>query len=132
MKETTMGYKFNTNLISTHLEMVNYLDNIGIKLECKRSEEAATLDYMVKNNDRYRANPDNKYHNSYQRAVNHRFAFIVSVFVLTWITVLYGWQPALAFAVGALIGVGILAVAIALFPVVLEMIHDFRDWIDGY
>jgi hypothetical protein len=132
MKETTMDYKFNTNLNGVYLEMVNHLDNMRIKQERESREKADMLEHMVKNNDQYRANPDNKYHNTYQRAVNHRFAFMVSVFVLTWVTVLYGWQPALAVVVGVLTGLGILAVSIVIFPMVLEMIHEFRDWIDGY
>lgn len=82
--------------------------------------------------ERYYANPDNKHHHIYQTAVNRRFAFAISVFVLTWIIVLYGWQPALAFAGGLLIGAGVLVVVIMLFPMALEMIHGFLDWLDGY
>lgn len=88
--------------------------------------------FDIQHQHRYYDNPDNKNHNVYQAAVNRRFALVLSVFVLTWITVLYGWQPALVFAVGVLIGAGILTVVIALCPLVLEMIDNFRDWLDGY
>lgn len=86
----------------------------------------------IQHQHRYYDNPDNKNHNVYQAAVNRRFSLAISVFVLAWITVMYGWQPALAFAGGVLIVAGILAVVIMLFPLALEMIHDFLDWLDGY
>lgn len=106
------------------------------RIHLNESKQVTTLNTLTKYDiyysDRYGDNPDNKHHHIYQRVVNRRFAFTLSVFILTWTVVLYGWQPALAIVFGALIGLGILTVAVSLFPVVLELIHDFCDWIDGY
>lgn len=87
----------------------------------------------IYHSDRYYANPDNKHHHIYQTAVNRRFAFTLSVFVLTWVVVLYGWQPALAIVLGCLgTYASILFIAKVLIPLSSDILHWFIDWLDGY
>lgn len=89
--------------------------------------------YDIEEEAYYWDNPDNKYHHIYQTAVNRRFSLAIHVFVLTWIVVLYGWQPALAFVLGYLgICALLLFISKVVIPLTLDIFEMFLAWLYGY
>lgn len=119
---------------SIHLDVARHIaEYVKEHNATRESIMPHNLKYAIQNNHAYRANPDNRRHDAYQSAINRRFAIAVFVFVFTWIHVLYGLHPALAFTFGiAVVTLLYFITTYALLPMCKAAIEWFIDWISGY
>ena len=58
------------------------------------------LAVSVKNNPKYRSNPDNWYHSEYQRALNRQFLLFIHLFPMLCIGVFHGGNALAAYMFG--------------------------------
>lgn len=97
------------------------------------SKSSTIESYLVRQAARYRSNPGNRYHRSYQKAVNRVFVLSVYLLSMCMITVHYGWEGALATVVGLPLGMIFVAALIAFVTeIILPITGEVIDWIFGH
>ena len=88
--------------------------------------------YRVFNSRKSWANPDNCFHDRYQRAITRRIYTIILGFTLTWIFMFYGLDPLVAFTLGL---AGTYAVFVFMFyiivPVCVDLLKCTTEYLNG-
>ena len=87
----------------------------------KRDSNALAV--SVRYDPEYRSNPNNAYHDHYQRAINRQFSLFIHIFPMLWAWIFYGYAPAIAFTVGTLV----VYVGIVMFHMVREIFNGLLN-----
>ena len=84
---------------------------------------SGNLRSSIENSQSYRANPNNAYHDHYQRAINRQFSLFLHIFPMLWAWIFYGYAPAIAFTVGTLV----VYVGVVMFHMVREIFNGLLN-----
>ena len=96
------------------------------------SHDHDQVEYQIFTSRKSWANPDNLFHDRYQRAISRRFYIIVLGFTLAWIVLFYGLKPLVAFTLGL---AGAYAIFVFMFyilvPVCVDLVKYTTEYLNG-
>lgn len=88
--------------------------------------------YNITYDEKYRANPQNRYHKEYKRAVNRWFSFSLIAMILSVTIAEYGVEKAILAVASLFIGVLVGGFALYILANMISVLASLYEWLCGH